>query len=367
MYVFALTFLPGLLAAQTTAATQPDVLILADGEKLIGQFEQGTSSTVTFKSNVLGEVSIPWAKVQELQSPRNFAVIPKSVKLRRGGPRSAVPVGPVTIEDQKIATKPSNAAAPQTPIPVSDVAAVVSQAEFEKALGRESFRKGWTGGATGGISLTEATQKEQSFTGAVNLTRTAPGFSWLDTRSRTTVDFNSAYSKLTQPATPSLKTSIVHLDAEQDWYLNPRLFAFVSGDLDHSFSQGLRLQQTYGGGLGYVLIKAPSQELDAKVSADYISQRFENGTNNNLIGSQFGETYMRKFARGILFNEQANFTPSWNETSAYSLFGSAALTFPVYHRLGFTVGALDDYINNPPPGFKKNSFQLTVGATYALK
>jgi Protein of unknown function, DUF481 len=167
------------------------------------------------------------------------------------------------------------------------------------------------------------------------------------------VNFNSAYSKLTQPATPEVKTSLTHLDAEQDWYITPRLFAFVGAALDHSFSQGLRLQQNYGGGIGYVLIKDALQELDVKVSANYIDQRFEDGTTTNLIGSVFGETYARKFVHGILFNEQANFTPSWNNTSAYTMIASAGLTFPVYHRLGFTIAALDNYVNNPPPRFKR--------------
>jgi len=40
--------------------------------------------------------------------------------------------------------------------------------------------------------------------------------------------------------------------------------------------------------------------------------------------------------------------------------------FPVYHRLGFTVGVVDNYVNDAPIGFKKNSFSFTLGATYSL-
>ena len=39
---------------------------------------------------------------------------------------------------------------------------------------------------------------------------------------------------------------------------------------------------------------------------------------------------------------------------------------PVYKRLSFTVGTIDTFLNDPPPGFKKNSFQFTTGVTYAL-
>jgi hypothetical protein len=46
------------LQAQTPPKPEPDTLILADGEKLIGHLVRSTGSTVRFKSDVLGEVSI---------------------------------------------------------------------------------------------------------------------------------------------------------------------------------------------------------------------------------------------------------------------------------------------------------------------
>jgi hypothetical protein len=61
-----------------------------------------------------------------------------------------------------------------------------------------------------------------------------------------------------------------------------------------SFSQGLKLQQTYGGGLGFVVFKSLNRELDFKASADYIDQRFETpGLDQKLFGSIFGETYIQ--------------------------------------------------------------------------
>jgi hypothetical protein len=200
------------------------------------------------------------------------------------------------------------------------------------------------------------------------MVRSVPTENWLDLRSRTIFNFNEAYGKITQPATPTVKTSLFHLDLEQDWYVSSRVFVFGQALLDHSYSQGLDLQQTYGGGVGFVVFKTPNQELDFKASMDYINQRYaDSSLNKSLIGSVFGETYNRKFTHGILFDEQAGFTPAWNDTNAYSAFASAGLTFPVYHRFGLTVGALDNFLNSPPPGFKKNSFQFTLGATYSFQ
>jgi hypothetical protein len=353
-------------AGKTSNPPGTDVLILINGEKLIGHLESATGASVVFKSDMTGEVTVDWSKVQELHSSEKFAAIPKGVKLRRSEDSAKIPQGVVNVTGQQLAIAGTQGA-PQT-IPVGNVGNVVAEAAFQKAFERTSFLQGWKGGATLGVSLTEATQKSQSITGALNLVRAVPAADWLDLRSRTILGFNEAYGKITQPGSPEVKTSLYHALAEQDWYLSPRLFVFAHAMFDHSFSQGLDLQQTYGGGLGFVVFKRPQDELDFKASLDYVDQQFQvSSLNNHLIGSTFGETYVRTFARGILLNQEAGVTPAWNNTSAYSAFASAALTFPVYRHFGLTLGALDNFLNNPPPGFKKNSFQFTAGATYSFQ
>ncbi len=356
------------LYGQAGAGNKPaeDVIIFADGEKLIGQLESATGSSVKFKSNAAGEVIVDWSKIQELHSSAKFAAIPKDTKLTKSSDMSKVPQGTLNVSNQQLAVT-GGPGQPQT-IPVGNVGNVVSEESFQKAFARTSFLQGWTGGATAGISLTEATQKNETYTAAVNLVRSVPTENWLDLRSRTMLTFNEAYGTISQPNTPTVKTSLFHLDLEQDWYVSSRVFVFGQALLDHSYSQGLDLQQTYGGGVGFVVFKTPNQELDFKASMDYINQRYtDSSLNKSLIGSVFGETYNRKFVHGILFDEQAGFTPAWNDTSAYSAFASADLTFPVYHRFGLTLGALDNFLNTPPPGFKKNSFQFTLGATYSFE
>lgn len=356
------------LCGQTPANPKAgtDVLLFKDGEKLIGHLEGVTGSSVVFKSDMAGEVTVDWSKIQELHTAEKFAAIPKGVKLRGREDANRVPQGTLAITGQQVQVNTGAQGTPKT-LPAGDVSNVVSEADFQKAFERTSFFQGWKGGATAGISLTEATQKNQTFTAALNLVREVPGVKWLDTRSRTILDFNEAYGKLTQPGSPTLKTSLLHAGAEQDWYLSPRLFVFGHAMFDHSYSQGLDLEQTYGGGIGLVVFKRPKQELDFKASADYIAYQFQNSSlNKHLFGSIFGETYVQTFTHGILLNEQAGITPSWTDTSAYSAFISAALTFPVYKHFGLTLGALDNFLNIPPPGFKKNSFQFTAGATYSF-
>ena len=88
----------------------------------------------------------------------------------------------------------------------------------------------------------------------------------------------------------------------------------------------------------------------------------------NLIGADFGDTYMLKLLHGLVFNQGAVITPAFNQSNAYSAVASAGLLFPTYQaRSALRVGTLDDFLNDPAIGSKKNSFQFTAGVTYSLK
>src|SRR5579863_3107907 len=177
VFLFACHFMVSWkLDAQTPSSgskTEPDVLIFIDGENLIGHLEHATGASVVFKSDMAGEVTVAWSKVQELRSSAKFAAIPKGVTLRRREDAAKVPQGTLTVTAQKVEITPSPGAAPQT-VPESDLTALVPEPNFERAFGHARFSEGWTGGATAGLSLTEATQKNQTFTGAVNLVRAVP-------------------------------------------------------------------------------------------------------------------------------------------------------------------------------------------------
>jgi hypothetical protein len=364
-FVLGCLLLTPQLPAQTPAPKpEPDVLIFTNGDKLVGHFLGSTGGTITFKSDMLGDVHVDWSKVKELRTSTKFAVIRKGVKVRHKD-ESGVPQGPVAVADQKIEV----AATPPQSVPVGDAAYVVDQAAFNKAVMQTpGFFKSWTGTVTAGASLVEATQDSRTFTGAINLVRAVPSEQWLNPSSRTTLNFTASYGTISQPSTATIKTSIFHGDAEQDKYFSPRVFAFAQAAFDHNFSQGLDLQQTYGGGIGWSVLKSANQTLDLKASTVYINQQFATtSSNQSLIGSTFTELYMRKLLHGMIFNEKLSATPAWSNTNAYSWNVGAGLAVPVFNRFSASINSIDTFLNDPPLGFKKNSFQFTLGLTYALQ
>ena len=365
--IFLLFCCSSAINVQAQGKPQPDILFLKDGEKLIGQVVSADGATVTFKSNLVGQVTIKWADVQEFQSPKKYAVIPKSVRLRKPVDTSKVAEGTVALAGPNLQVAPG-AEQPAQSVPLAGTGHVMDDATFQKAISANpGFFQNWTGAITAGASLVQATQNSRDFNGAISLVRTVPGESWLEPQNRTLIDFSTSYGEISQPNTPTLKTDIYHADAERDEYFSPSLYAFVQGAFDHNFAQGLDLQQTYSGGIGWTVFKTGNAELDLKGGVSFINQQFTVASaNQTLFGSIFGENYMRKLPRGMVLVEALTITPAWNNLNAFSAAFSTTLTAPVYKQLSFSVGVIDTYLNNPPPGFKKNSLQFTSGLTYAI-
>jgi hypothetical protein len=369
----AAAFSPQALSQAAGAEPKPaptaDVLVLANGDQLTGKLLREADGTVTFHSDMAGDLSFTWDKIKSIRTTQKFAVIEQGQHISRKTPDSNVAQGTIAIQDDTIQVAGKE-------IPEKNAQYVVDQDSYIKQVrGNHGWGYGWGGSLSAGAADVQATQNSRTFTGAGTFVRTIPGVSWMDPRNRTTADFTAAYGSLSQPGAATTKTNIVHADAEHDWFLSTRLYALVDTSFDHNYSQGLNLQQIYGGGLGFVLIKTPRQELDLKGDIHYERQNFgftpgivppTATPNKNLIGADIGDTYMAKLAHGMVFNQGLVVTPAFNMPKAYSALATAGLTFPVYKRLGFNLSALDDFLNDPAFGSKKNSFQFSAGLTYTL-
>src|SRR5271168_1415805 len=112
------------------AKADPDVLLFTDGERLTGHFVKSTGSSLTFKSDSLGEITVDWSKVKELQSSAKVAVIPKGVRLRKRAEAANIPQGTLSVEDQQVHL---TGEAPRS-MPVADTGSIIDQAGFQNAL-----------------------------------------------------------------------------------------------------------------------------------------------------------------------------------------------------------------------------------------
>ena len=384
--VLTLLLLPAVASAAAPAPKKPaDTLVFVNGDTITGTFVREIGGTVTFHSNMLGDLEIPWKNIKKINTGTSLAIIKSGVILRSGHMPANLPVGTLAVSHGLITVHSANNAMIQ-PIPIKSAEYIVDEASLQKQLvGHPSLLQGWNGAATLGLTIVQATQNQYAFNGALSLARVIPTVSWLAPRNRTTVNYAQSYGKITQPGytnatgtfVPSTytKSSIFHADAERDQYFSPRLYYLGMTSFDHNYSQSLNLQQIYGGGIGYTVLKSPIQELDVKAVAQYERQAFFSLTpppppSQSLIASTFGGTYVRKFSKSIVFTQNLSYIPAWNNLHDYSFNENDTLSLPAYKNFSFSLGTLDTYLNDVPltyPPTKRNSFQFTTGVTYNFK
>jgi hypothetical protein len=355
-----------LVANTPDTPTNKDLLLFTDGEKLLGQLQRADSNSVVFKSDMAGVLTIPWKNVQELRSGHQFVAVRKGTKLVWRGKYPSVPTGEIAANDANVKVEPAPQA-PATTVPVTDIEALIPEADFSKTLNvRPNFFKQWTGAASLGISLVEATQTSETYTSSVNLTRLFPAENWVQPANRTAFTFSSTYGNLSQPGTPTVRTSIFHTTGERDEYFTPSVYVMGNIAFDHDYSQGLDLQQSYGAGLGWTAVKNANQTLDFKAELDYLSQHFHSSAQNQkLIGSIFTEGFSQKFKHATI-QQQLTFNPAWTNLRAYSANAGLGILVPVFKRIGVTLSSTDTFLNDASPGFRKNSFQFTTALTYTV-
>lgn len=358
-----------------------DVLVLSNGDTLHGKFVKEVGGKVTFHTDAFGDVDVAWEKIKELHTNAKFAVLDKTVKLRGKKSAGQIPIGTVDVSAQAVLVHPQSATT-VAPIPLKNTQFIVDADTLNTQLNHEpNFFTGWNGSATAGATLIAATQNQYTVSGALSLVRAVPAVSWLNTRHRTSADFSGSYGKITQPGYFSAnvfvpetvtKSAIYHVDGERDQYFSSHLFALAQLAYDHNFAQDLQLQQIYGGGIGWTIFNTPRHEADVKATIQYEKQEFisgTSGTNQDLVGSTFAANYALHLKR-VTYTQSASYIPAWNQPRAYSANETDTFAFPAYKNLSFSVGTIDTYLNDPPasvPPTKRNSFQFTMGLTYAIK
>lgn len=361
-------------AAKNPPAPQgpPDVIVFSNGDQLTGEFLRAVGSTVTFKSDMAGEINVPWSKVKELRSSKRFAVLYKNQKFNRKSPENNIPLGTVSVENQMVQVH-SEQALPSQAIPFAEVADVIDSKTFHEEIRNvPSFFTRWQGNLQVGATTVAATQDSHSYNVGITLARTIPTATYLPARNRTTISFNGTYGKVTQEGITPIKTAIYHAASERDQYFSSRFYALGQVAFDHNYSQSLDLQQIYGGGIGWTALKSSTQQMDIKATIQYEKQEFLSSSSNlnlNLIGSTFSANYSRKLPRNMVLSQTISYIPAWNKLKAYSGSESNSLTVPVYKKLSFSIGTIDSYLNDPAettPPTKRNSFQFNTGISYLI-
>lgn len=328
-----------------------DTLIFANGDQLSGTLLRADSAVCVFKSDMAGLVTVPWSHIRELRTTDPYVVVGKDASVQRG----QLLVDGATVEiTSDTAPQPTFIAPPDTRM-------IVDPKTYAEAVTAHPHPwQSWRGQVSGGFSQISATQASSSYTGRIDMQRPVPSLVWLPQQSNTLFHFQGTYGKLSQPREPTVRTSIYSAGVEQDQDVSGRLFVFGNAQLDHNLAQGLQLQQAYGGGLGWKLLQSAPTQLALRADLHWTHQRFLSRANERFLASSFTESLRQNYGR-VVWTQNVSLTPSYTKGLAYQMAGMSSWAVPLYRSLSLNFIVVDNYLNNPQPGFMKNSLQVSTG------
>src|SRR5271156_2077523 len=88
--------------AEPKPAPTADVLVLANGDQLTGKLLGEADGTVTFHSDMAGDLTFTWDKIKSIRTTQKFAVIEQGQHISRKTPDSSVAQGTIAIQDETV-------------------------------------------------------------------------------------------------------------------------------------------------------------------------------------------------------------------------------------------------------------------------
>ncbi|MGH9469690.1 MAG: DUF481 domain-containing protein [Terriglobia bacterium] len=327
-----------------------DVVTLKSGEQLIGTWENVEGGNLTFKSDTLGEVTIPLAKVKSMSY--GAGVIVEKNKSTVRGRLELLPSGDWQV---------TSAGQSQT-IPAASVEAAMPVSTFN-ALEEHQAKlwQDWKGNANFGYNLQRGDQQTGTISANVAATRERPEAPIFLRHWRTNYSLLMLFAKAQQDGS-IIRSNTISTAIREDYLLSPSDFLFVIAQLDHVQAQGVYLRQTYGGGFGHDLVHTARTTFTVIGGLTFVNLRFyTGGPAQQSAEALAGEKLNVQVSKRIVFSHYLNFYPNLTSTGEYRFDTTSSLGIKLTSRFSANVSLVDLYLSNPTPGNHKNNVAFTTG------
>jgi hypothetical protein len=339
-----------------------DVATLKNGDRVTGTLVMIKGGTLQLKTDNLGVVSIPMAKVATYSVDKPVAVVIKGQEPVYGT-LELLSSGDWQVKAANGQVQTVAAAKPELIMPAAD---------YDKLEVAPSLWQAWKGTASLGYSIQNGNQETNTLTTSITGARERPATPIFEAHWRTSFDFTTLFShaeaKLPTPPFPVTSTvtsRTLTSNLRQDYLFSASNFVFVFGQLNHVSTQDLYLQQTYGGGFGRDVVKNARTTFSVLGGPTYVQEKFFDGLLTRTAELLVGETLGEQFSKRLRLDHYFHFYPDLIHGGQYRFDTSAVLSFKLSNKLLVNASVIDLYLSNPPTG-EKNNITFSTGVGYSF-
>ncbi len=333
------------------SSARGDIMRFKNGDQLTGEWERVNGSTLVFKSENVGEITVPLSKIKSMDSTRNSAILLKSGDAFRGM-LSLLESGAWELKGEDGGVRHVS--------PSSVMAIYPLQTYYSKAGETRRPWQNWRGAGTVGYSLVRGDRDARTMSIGVNAVRREPDLPGYKERFRTNYLLNIL---LTNSEVSGVKTSAnsVSTSLRQDVLFTSQNFAFGLMQFEHIQAQSVDLRQTYGGGIGHDLMARPNFNMQLLGGLTFAHTAFSTNEIRREGEALIGQKIGWKLTPNIGLAHSFDFYPNLSTMGEYRFDTSTTLTTRLSSRFSFNTTVADRFLSQPLAGHQRNELVFTTG------
>lgn len=315
-------------------------MVLKNGDTLTGAVVKKDGGKLVFKSEFLGEVSMPWSAVKSLHSDETLTVV--------------LPGGETVAG--KIATTGDNLEVAAKTTPLATVDAIRNPAEQHswERIQHPGLLELWTGFFDVGLALARGNARADTLTTSFNATR-------ITRTDKIALDFKEIHSTARVNNITDTVASAIRFGWTYNRDITSRLFVATINDYEHDRFQNLDLRFVAGAGLGVNLIKKDNTVLSVLGGANYNRENFLDHVHRNSAEANFGNDFVHKFSAATNVTQSFRFFTNLSDTGNYRVNFDISGVTAIKKWLGWHLTASDRFLSNPVFGHQRNDVLLSTG------
>lgn len=329
-----------------------EVVLFKNGDRLTGDWVRIQEGRLVLKTESLGEVAIPLAKIQSFSTPKRAVAALRDGRVLRG----ELSLGP--SGDWEIMTGQQIRR-----VPVPSIEAIYPQSVHEPKTLRRALVSWltWKGSGNFGYSLVRGDRQAGTFSVGMNFSRGQLDLTGLQEQWRTNYALNMLFTNTRAASGARISANSITSALRQDFFLTANNFLFGLVQFDHIQPQGLDFRQTYGFGMGRDLLRRPRASVSLMGGTTFVKERIQNAASRQGSEVLVGEKFNLELSPHVKVTHQFSFYPNLSERGRYRFDTTSTFSTRLAPRLSFHVNFVNRYLSSPPPGRKKNQLVLTTG------
>jgi putative salt-induced outer membrane protein YdiY len=322
-----------------SAALFADQVVLKNGDTLTGSVIQKDGAKLTLKSELLGEISIPWSAVKSLKSDQELMVVLPGGEAVKG----------------KITTSGDNLEVAAKSAPLAGITAIRDDAEQKKweKLEHPGLLDLWAGNYDFGLALARGNARTETLTNNFAAARVTK-------HDKITLHVNQIYGTALVNNIYSATASSIRGGWSYDRDLNPRIFLTTLNEYEHDQFQSLNLRAVFGGGAGWNAVKSKKTALSFQAGADYERENFTTLLRNSAE-LNFGDDLLWKASAATSVTQSFRIFPNMSDTGQYRMNFDITGVTAIKKWLGWHLTFSDLFLSDPLPGRLRNDVVLSTG------